>query len=243
VSHFKDPKVQMVGGPNLCPPDAPPLEQVFALVLASWVAFGPSRARYAAVGQVRETSEKELILCNLLARRQSMLDLGGFNEALYPNEENALMDELQKQGGKLIYDPQLLVRRRPRSNLKAFARMLMTYGRGRAEQFRVHPTPGSVLNFVPPLFCVYLLALPFLLALTSIGKVCLLPLACYILAVLAQAVVLAVGGQLFQSLAAIPLIVLTHILYGLGFWRGLFTALRRPGQRAPGQVLLETVPL
>ena len=108
VSHFKDPKVQMVGGPNLCPPDAPPIEQVFALVLASWLAFGPSRARYAAVGQVRETSEKELILCNLLARRQTMLDLGGFNEALYPNEENALMDELQKQGGKLIYDPQLL---------------------------------------------------------------------------------------------------------------------------------------
>jgi len=31
------------------------------------------------------------------------------------------MDELQKQGGKLIYDPQLLVRRRPRRNLRAFA--------------------------------------------------------------------------------------------------------------------------
>jgi succinoglycan biosynthesis protein ExoA len=243
VSHFKDPKVQMVGGPNLCPLDAPLLEQVFALVLASWVAFGPSRARYAAVGQVRETSEKELILCNLLARRQSMLDLGGFNEALYPNEENALMDELQKQGGKLIYDPQVLVRRRPRSNLKAFARMLMTYGRGRAEQFRVHPTPGSAPNFAPPLFCVYLLALPFLLELTSSGKVCLLPLACYVLAVLAQAVVLAVGGQVLQSLATIPLIVLTHILYGLGFWHGLFTTLRRPGQRAPGQVQLEAVPL
>ena len=28
----------------------------------------------------------------------------------------------------------------------------MTYGRGRAEQFRLHPTPGSALNFVPPLF-------------------------------------------------------------------------------------------
>ena len=98
------------------------------------------------------------------------------------------MDELQKRGGKLIYDPQLLVHRRPRSSLKAFARMLMTYGRGRAEQFRLHPTSGSALNFVPPLFCLYLLALPFLLALTSIGKVCLVPLAFYALAVLAQAV-------------------------------------------------------
>ena len=57
------------------------------------------------MGRVRATSEKELILCNLVARREAMLELGGFNEALYPNEENALMDELQKRGGKLIYDP------------------------------------------------------------------------------------------------------------------------------------------
>jgi glycosyltransferase involved in cell wall biosynthesis len=243
VTHFDDPKVQMVGGPNLCPSEAPPLEQVFALVLASWLAFGPSRARYAAVGKVRPTSEKELILCNLLARRQATLELGGFNEALYPNEENALMDELQKRGGILIYDPQLLVRRRPRSSLKSFAKMLMTYGRGRAEQFRLHPSPGSALNFVPPLFCLYLLALPLLLAVTSIGKACLLPLAFYALAVLAQGVVLvATGGQFFQSLASIPLIGLTHILYGVGFWRGLFTTLRRPGQHPPGQVVLEIVP-
>jgi succinoglycan biosynthesis protein ExoA len=242
VSHFNDPKVQMVGGPNLCPPHAPPIEQVFALVLASWLAFGPSRARYAAVGRVRETSEKELILCNLLARRQSMLDLGGFNEALYPNEENALMDELQKRGGKLMYDPELLVHRRPRSNLKAFARMLMTYGRGRAEQFRLHPTPGSAPNFVPPLFCLYLVALPFVLTLTAIGKLYLLPLLFYALAVLAQAGALPAGAQLLQRLAAIPLIVLTHVLYGLGFLRGLFTALRQPGQRPPGQVVLERVP-
>jgi hypothetical protein len=94
---------------------------------------------------------------------------------------------------------------------------------------------------VPPLFCVYLLVLPLLLALTSLGKVWLMPLACYVLAVLAQAVVLALGGQVLRSLAAMPLIVLTHILYGLGFWRGLVTTLRPPGQRPPGNVLLETV--
>jgi hypothetical protein len=152
------------------------------------------------------------------------------------------MDELQKRGGKLIYDPQLIVHRRPRRNLKAFAKMLRIYGRGRAEQFRLHPTPGSALNFVPPLFCLYLLASPLLLTLTPIGKVCLMPLALYGLAVLAQAAVLAAGGRVLQSLAAIPLIVLTHILYGFGFWHGLFTTLRQPGQHPPGQVLLETIP-
>jgi hypothetical protein len=120
--------------------------------------------------------------------------------------------------------------------------MLLTYGRGRAEQFRLHPTPGSALNFVPPLFCLYLLALPLLLALTPLGKLCLVPLAFYGLAVLAQGIVLATGGRVLQSIAAIPLVVLTHILYGLGFWRGLFTSLKSPAQRPPVQVVLETIP-
>jgi len=53
VKAFADPKVKMLGGPNLCPPDAPLLEQAFATVHASWLAFFSSRARYAPVGEVR----------------------------------------------------------------------------------------------------------------------------------------------------------------------------------------------
>ncbi len=249
VAHFAAPEVKMVGGPNCCPPEAPGLEQVFALVLGSWLAFGPSRARYTRVGRKRETSEKELILCNLVARRNSLLELGGFNEALYPNEENALMDELQKRGGRLIYDPEFFVYRRPRPSLKAFAKMLQTYGRGRAEQFRLHPTPGSALNFVPPLFCLYLLAVlacwlvgPFLPGLASSRLVVLIPSTLYALLVLGQAAALATRGHLVRSLAAIPMIVLSHLLYGVGFWRGLFTKFKPVEQRRiQAQVVLETV--
>jgi cellulose synthase/poly-beta-1,6-N-acetylglucosamine synthase-like glycosyltransferase len=237
--HFADPKVQMAGGPNVCPGSAPALEQVFARVLASWLAFGPSRARYAPVGSLRDSSEKELILCNLAARRSSLVELGGFDEALYPNEENALMDELQRRGGRLVYDPELLVERRPRQSLRAFIRMLMTYGRGRAEQFRLHPTPGSALNFVPPIFCVYLLAWWWLPAVLKWG------LGAYAATVVAQVLVLAAQKRPLQSLAAAPLIVASHIFYGLGFWRGLFTRLAKPSdpdaQRAPLGVIIERV--
>jgi hypothetical protein len=249
VAHFRDARVRMVGGPNLCPADAPAMERVFALVLSSWLAFGPSRARYAPVGRARASGEKELILCNLLARRETLLELGGFNESLYPNEENALMDEAQKRGGILIYDPQFTVHRRPRHTLRAFARMLRTYGRGRAEQFRVNPTLGSALNFAPPLFCVYLVVLaafPFLPVLRPMGTPLLAalvgPLAAYGLAVLAQAAVLAARGGGGRSVAAIPLILLTHVLYGCGFWYGLFTTLKSADQRPPMPVILEKVP-
>jgi glycosyltransferase involved in cell wall biosynthesis len=237
LSYFNDQAIKMVGGPNLCPPDAPLLEQVFAVVLSSWLAFGPSRARYMRVGVSRPSGEKELILCNLAARRADLVELGGFDESLYPNEENALMDDLQKRGGKLLYDPDFVVYRRPRSTLRAFIRMLMTYGRGRAEQFRLHPTPGSALNFVPPLFCVYLLAGPWF------GWLGLLPLGAYGCAVLAQTAVSAKDHGVMRSLLAMPLVVCTHIFYGIGFWRGLFTKLRTGNSAPRVDVALEKLTL
>jgi cellulose synthase/poly-beta-1,6-N-acetylglucosamine synthase-like glycosyltransferase len=232
AARFEDPQVQMVGGPNLCPPDAPPLERQFALTMSSWLAFGPSRARYRRVGIPRETGEKELILCNLLARRGALLELGGFDEALYPNEENALMDGLRARGGKLIYDPDLVVYRHPRRTLRSFIRMLINYGRGRAEQFRLHPTWGSALNFAPPLFCFYLMALPFL------PWWCWWPMVLYALALIGQAMCLEQGR--FPS-ATIPLMFLSHVFYGLGFWWGLFTRLHRGGLRPDVPVTLERV--
>lgn len=233
LSLFANPEVKMVGGPNICPVDAPTLEKTFALTMGSWLAFGPSRARYRAIGITRESSEKELILCNLLARRDALLELGGFDEKLYPNEENALMDNLQKQGGKLIYDPSLIVFRRPRQSWKAFFKMLLNYGRGRAEQFRSHPTIGSAMNFVPPLFCIYLLAVWFL------PQVFFLLLLAFLVAVLIQAILIVPPKQWFWLPQLMLLIFMSHVFYGLGFWRGLITRLKAPTQQLASEVKLE----
>lgn len=240
ATHFADPDVVIVGGPNLCPQDAPAIERLFALVLTSKLAFGPSRARYCQIGSVRATSEKELILCNLAARKATLATLGGFDESLYPNEENALMDKIQQSGKKLLYDPDFLVHRRPRPNFKAFSKMLMTYGRGRAEQFRVSPGLGSALNFVPPLFLAYLISL--IPAAMLLGWVAFIPLLAYLLIVSLEGLILARRGGLTRAACATPLVVLTHILYGAGFWRGLFTTLRGPGNQTP-PVTLELRPV
>ena len=232
--HFQQPDVVMVGGPNLCPPDGPPLEQAFARTMATLLAFGPSRARYWPIGTARDSSEKELILCNLIARRLSVLELGGFDESLYPNEENALMDELHKRGGRLVYDPEVRVHRRPRPHLKSFVKMLLNYGRGRAEQFRLHPSTGSLLNFVPPAFVVYA------------GVFALLPpplrwpMALYGVLVLVQAVAVT-KDRLSLSWRVAPLVILTHLVYGIGFWRGLFTQPQQRPKPTPEEVQIESL--
>jgi hypothetical protein len=119
--------------------------------------------------------------------------------------------------------------------------MLFTYGRGRAEQFRLHPTPGSALNFVPPLFCLYLAAAPF--SAVGLGRVVFAPLVLYLLVVLGQTTISTVSRGLMRALPAAPLLVASHLLYGLGFWRGLFTRLKAAGEKPATEVTLENVAL
>jgi peptidoglycan/LPS O-acetylase OafA/YrhL len=125
--------------------------------------------------------------------------------------------------------------------------MLMTYGRGRAEQVRVNPTFGSALNFVPPTFCLYLLAcIAFMFFPLSRENnwwkiVAALPLLVYILVVLAQAIVWMPGSGIGRSLAAVPLLAASPVVYGLGFWRGLFTRLNRGQTFAASEVVLQKI--
>jgi hypothetical protein len=88
------------------------------------------------------------------------------------------------------------------------------------------------------LFLLYLILL--IPALKWKGSIFLWPLIFYIGAVLVQAAVLSRTGKVRQSFQAIPLIFLTHILYGFGFWRGLFTTLK-PKTPAAAEVTLETL--
>jgi glycosyltransferase involved in cell wall biosynthesis len=240
AAHFADPKVQMVGGPNICPPDAPTIEQTFANVMGSWLAFGPSCARYRAAGKLRKSSEKELISCNLVSRREVLLEAGGFDESLYPNEENALMDAVL-QRGKLLYDPEMIVHRRPRSNFRSFAKMLFSYGGGRAQQFRLHPTAGSFINFVPPAFVLYLVAVLILVPAGILPWWTLLPLALYLAAVMGQAIAVMARTSFLSGLRALPLLALTNILYGAGVLRGFFSRIARVKPGGATDIRLETV--
>jgi uncharacterized membrane protein YoaK (UPF0700 family) len=74
------------------------------------------------------------------------------------------------------------------------------------------------------------------------GSIFLWPLIFYVAAVLLQALVLTRTGKIRESIQAIPLIVLIPILYGFGFWRGLFTTLKQKPPTA-AEVTLEKLSL
>ena len=152
---MSDPTVAVVGGPSITPPDDSRLQQLFGYALASAFGSGAVNRRYRAVGVTRETTDKELILCNLAVRRSLFIELGGFNERLYPNEENEFMTRVIAAGYRLIHNPAMVVYRSQRKNLKAFVRQMFSYGRGRGEQTLI-TSSYSLTSFVPLFFVAYL---------------------------------------------------------------------------------------
>jgi len=95
----------------------------------------------------------------------------------------------------------------------------------------------DLVALAPGLLVGRLTGLPFA------GCFLLAPLPLYAFILLVQTLMLAGSGKILPSIAAEPLIVLAHLLYGWGFWRGLFTKLDPPGLRKPVEVTIERVSL
>ena len=161
LSHFEDTRTVVTGGPNLPFPNATDFEKTASSVMASWMGSFKVRNRYAAIGSVKEATEKDLILCNMMVRRQTFLSEGGFRIDLYPNEENEFLNRLLHSGYSLIYDPRGAIYRSRRKSLGAFCHQAFRYGRGRARQIKVYPCFSDLVHLIPAFFLFYLFSLVF----------------------------------------------------------------------------------
>lgn len=159
--HYKNSEVAAVGGPSLSPKNETFAQKCFGAGLKSLFGAFNTRARYKPIGAVRYATEKEVILCNLSIRTEIFKRYKGFDERLYPNEENEFLNRMTSNKEKIIYDPEVRVFRNHRDNLKQFIKQLLNYGRGRAEHYMVSPQFLNPVFFVPVFFICYVLSLFF----------------------------------------------------------------------------------
>ena len=212
-----------VGGPNLTPATDSWLQRSFGHALASPFAQFTMRARYTPTGRLRRAGEKELILCNLSIRRDSFLAEGGFDESLYPNEENEFINRLTAKGYQFLYDPAAWVYRSRRSQFRAFLRQFYQYGRGRVDQLLLEGlTSCALLFFLPAGFGVYLLLLVLLSAFGELAGWMGLPLLVYGGLALGAALHSAIQARAPALVVVLPAwFLVMHLAYGAGFAGGL----------------------
>jgi glycosyltransferase involved in cell wall biosynthesis len=239
ISHFQDSRTAVVGGPNLVPPDAISFEKTVNSVLASWMGSFKVRSRYAAIGSVREATEKELILCNMMVNRGIFMAEGGFRVDLFPNEENEFLNRLLHKDYRLVYDPRAGVYRSRRKSLGAFCFQAFRYGRGRTQQMRVYPCLSDVIHLAPAFFLFYLVALllpwvagstsPLLNSLKSLWA--WIPLFIFSTLSIGTGISAASWHRRFMDVFKVPILIfLRHAFYGIGLVAGLFTTLRKPAK-------------
>jgi cellulose synthase/poly-beta-1,6-N-acetylglucosamine synthase-like glycosyltransferase len=232
VSHLKD-DVVLAGGPSLMPEDISFKPFIFGKTLESYFSTGSSSSRYKKVGSVRLTSEKEIILCNMVMLKKVFFEFGGLNERLYPNEENELMEKLRHYNKKMVYDPESYVIRMPRKTFKGFIKQIFNYGRGRGEQTFYYPKSFNITNFIPLFFNIYLIV-----AFWKKGYF-LFPLILYFFVLIIDAVVKVLKNKEIRF-AYLPFTTfILHITYGLGLFYGL---LRAPFKKVKdGEIKIEYV--
>ena len=234
--HYLDQKVAGVGGPSLTPATDSALQRGIGIAFASAVGGGGVRNRYRKSGTARQCSDSELILCNLSFRREIFLAHEGLDKRLYPNEENELMDRLQREGYLLVHDPELAIVRSQRGSYRAYLRQMSGYGRGRGEQTLISGKLKPV-SFVPSLFLIYALLLPFL------GRgLFALPMLCYLLIVALASVLGTLSGRDAGLLPRLLLIFPTlHLVYGAGVIYGLVRPRYRDRTESGGEIEVRRV--
>lgn len=226
--------IAIVGGPAIHKTNSSK-EMYIDKCMRSYYAVGPIANRYgsnkSSKNFYREGTDRDVILCNLFIRLKVLLEAGLFNEDLYPNEENALIDKILSLGYKLMYDPQIIVQRPPRSNLRLYIKMLLNYGRGRLEQLYRDFNKKNLIFTLPAFFSAYIILSPiilFVFAFTKINYIALyfIPLIVYFTITLFAGIIAALKDKgllnKIKGFFIYPyMFFITHFFYGLGFFYGI----------------------
>jgi len=141
---------------------------------------------------------------------------GLFDENLGRNQDYELNHRLRSAGGIVYFDPELVVKYRPRSTLSALWRQYYGYGRWKRIVVGLHPESLRWRQIVAPVFVVGLVA-SAVAAAFGLWKIAIAIPALYAAANLAVAVVELVRRR-DQAMLLLPVIFPTmHVAWGIGF--------------------------
>ncbi len=84
-------------------------------------------------------------------------ELGGFNETLVRNQDYELNIRIREMGHLVWFDPNLIVRYRPRSSLQALFHQYFQYGQWKRSVLKIHPSSIRMRQILPPILVVSIL--------------------------------------------------------------------------------------
>ncbi|MCT4642127.1 MAG: glycosyltransferase [Bacteriovoracaceae bacterium] len=112
--------ISILGGPDSFRSEiSDPIQKIMNASLSSPFAMGPTFKRHLGklVNELIEVDEASVTLCNLWVK-SDLLKQTRFNPSYRRNEENVLLNELQRRGSSIFYNPSLYVIHHRRENIR-----------------------------------------------------------------------------------------------------------------------------
>ena len=212
-------RVNVVGGPALIRSENFN-SYFFSYIFKSWFAFQSSRARYSSLGCPRLSTERELILCNMVINKDFFLKNNGFKPGFYPNEENEFLSRVDKND--VWYHPEAIVTRTIGKSYIKVIKKIYYYAFSRGKHVLVNFAPKKIIYLLPFLFV--LLLIYGLIFPTDIAPVIIIYLTLDFLFSFSLARASASIGCFFLAFLTFPLI---YIAYGIAIFIGIVIYLSR----------------
>ncbi|MHB8276137.1 MAG: glycosyltransferase [Candidatus Humimicrobiaceae bacterium] len=216
--------IAAVCGPAVTPKSDGLIQQLSGEIYTSPIACGNVVFRYKPVDKVFEVDDFPSV--NFIIRKESFEVAGGFGSKFWPGEDTKLCMEIIIMGEKIIYDPKILVYHHRRGEFKKHLTQVFSYSTHRGYFVkRFQKNSAKFLYFMPSIFIFFLIVgavfsffyLYFFYFYISIIFIYMILL--FINSILR----FRENKNVIVSLLLMPSIFLTHILYGAGFFKGLFS--------------------
>jgi len=226
IKYFENPDIAAVGGPAVTPQNDGFMQKASGLVYASFLCAGKYAYRYVP-RKKREVDDYPS--CNFLVRKSVMEKLGGFDTKFWPGEDTKLCLKITNDlGKKIIYAPDVLVYHHRRPLFVPHLKQIWSYAVHRGYFVKKFPETSLRLSYFLPTIFVIGMVVGFLFSLISYSVRMLYAgaLGIYFLATFVSSlfqVFVSEDRNLSMVLFVFPGIILTHICYGIGFLKGLFS--------------------
>ncbi len=204
-----------VGGRNIAPENANPFNKALEIVLDTYIGS------FSSI-QGRQLKHSVLVphvpLVNALYEKEKIITIGGFNESLLSEAEDAEINyRLSNAGFRFLYVPESFVWHKMRSSPKAWFKNMFRYGKGRARLLKRYPKMWKISYMLP---LVFLTAI-FSTLLTIFSKVFLLPLLYFPALFFFSLYQVIRKKSLFLGLHVFHIFIIQHFGYALGEIYGL----------------------
>ena len=151
-------------------------------------------------------------------RRETLEDLGGWDEEAITNEDGELAARIRAQGGRIVCVPEMAAECITRDSIPALAKQYYRYGRGRVRTLRLHPDTMRTSHVLPP--ALVLVATGALAGPRRTVRPARLGLAAYLGALAVEAARISKRGG-GEEARFVPLVLATmHASWGAGFLAG-----------------------